>query len=155
MSAESLFRTETSDSPFRSPLAFVADTGTSKGRGVFANRMLAIGELVEACPVIVFSAEFGRIPAEVRSILFNWGVLARTATAHCLALGYGSMYNHGNPANMRYEGDADARVLRFVAIRAIAMGEELTVNYSAEGGGHESADNDWFKRMGETPYHDW
>jgi len=85
----------------------------------------------------------------VRRILFNWGVLANTASNHCLALGYGSLYNHGNPANMRYEGDAEAKLLRFVAIRAIAAGEELTVNYSAEGGGHESAENDWFARMGE------
>jgi hypothetical protein len=36
---------------------------------------------------------------------------------------------------MRYEGDDEAKLLRFVAIRPIAPGEELTVNYSAEGGG--------------------
>ena len=44
-------------------------------------------------------------------------------SSHCPALGYGSLYNHGNPANMRYEGDDEAKVLRFVAIRAIAAGE--------------------------------
>ena len=133
----------------------VGDTGTIKGRGVFATRPHAEGEVVEACPVILFNATFAEIPIEVRRILFNWGVLANTASNHCLALGYGSLYNHGNPANMRYEGDAEARLLRFVAIRAIAAGEELTVNYSAEGGGHESAENDWFARMGETPHPDW
>ena len=56
---------------------------------------------------------------------------------------------------MRYEGDDEAKLLRFVAIRAIAAGEELTVNYSAEGGGHESDENDWFARMGETRHPDW
>ena len=156
MSAEALaLHDQPIATPFLSPAAFVAETGTSKGRGVFAARPHATGELVEACPVIVFSAQFAGVPPEVRSILFNWGILAKTQDAHCLALGYGSMYNHGNPANMRYEGQADARVLRFIAIRPIAEGEELTVNYSAEGGGHESPDNDWFKRMGQTPYHDW
>ena len=34
-------------------------------------------------------------------------------------------------------------------------GEKLTVNYSAEGGGHQSPENDWFTRMGVTPYVDW
>ena len=133
----------------------VADTGTRKGRGVFATRSHAAGEIVETCPVILFNATFVEIPIEVRRILFNWGVLARTRQSHCLALGYGSLYNHGNPANMRYEGDDEAKVLRFVAIRPIASGEELTVNYSAEGGGHESEDNDWFSKMGETRHHDW
>ena len=133
----------------------VADTGTSKGRGVFATRAHAEGEVVETCPVILFNATFTEIPIEVRRILFNWGVLARTKQSHCLALGYGSLYNHGNPANMRYEGDDEAKVLRFVAIRPIEPGEELTVNYSAEGGGHESEENDWFAKMGETRHHDW
>jgi len=133
----------------------VGDTGTLKGRGVFATRQHAAGETVEACPVVPFTATFASIPIEVRKLLFNWGVLANTTDSHCLALGYGSLYNHSNPANMRYEGDAEARLLRFVAIREIAEGEELTVNYSAEGGGHESAANDWFARMGETPHPDW
>ena len=133
----------------------VRDTGTIKGRGVYAARAHAQGEIVESCPVILFTATFAEIPIEVRKVLFNWGVLARTQQSHCLALGYGSLYNHGNPANMRYEGDDEAKVLRFVAIQPIAEGEELTVNYSAEGGGHESEDNDWFARMGVTRHPDW
>ncbi|MEO8523479.1 MAG: SET domain-containing protein-lysine N-methyltransferase [Caldimonas sp.] len=135
---------------------FVGETGTIKGRGVFAARAHLEGETVEVCPVVLFSASFAEVPEEVRKILFNWGALSRTNTdEHCLALGYGSIYNHANPANMRYEGDAVAKVLRFVAIRPIAVGEELTVNYSSEGGGHQSPDNDWFTRMGVTRYVDW
>jgi hypothetical protein len=137
------------------PHLLVRDTGTIKGRGVYALRSHAEGEIVESCPVILLTATFTEIPIEVRRVLFNWGVLANTRPSHCLALGYGSLYNHGNPANMRYEGDDEAKVLRFVAIRAIAAGEELTVNYSSEGGGHESAENDWFARMGETRHPDW
>ena len=29
------------------------------------------------------------------------------------------------------------------------------MNYSAVGGGHQSRDNNWFARMGVTPYVDW
>lgn len=137
-----------------SPSVYIRDTGTAKGRGAYASRAHAEGETVEACPVVLFSAAYASVPEEVRKLLFNWGVLANTASGHCLALGYGSMYNHQNPANMRYEADAQARVPRFVAIRDIAADEELTVNYNAIGGGHESDGDTWFTGMGVAPYND-
>ena len=62
-----------------------------------------------------------------------------------LALGYGSLYNHNNPANMRYEVDLEARVFRFVAVRHISAGAELTVNYNAVDRGPLSDDDWWFK----------
>ena len=136
----------------RSPNVYIQPTGTSKGRGAFAARAHRAGEIVEACPVVLFTGAFGSVPEEVRKLLFNWGVLADTAHTHCLALGYGSMYNHENPANMRYEADAVAGVLRFIAVRDIAANEELTVNYNAVGGGAESEGDTWFTRMGVTPF---
>lgn len=134
-----------------SPCAYVRETGTPKGRGVYAARAHASGETIESCPVVLFAGHFGSVPEEVRKILFNWGVLAGGGSMHCLALGYGSVYNHENPANMRYEADVGGRVLRFVAIRDIAEDEELTVNYNALGGGHQSEADTWFARMGVTP----
>jgi hypothetical protein len=134
------------------PGVCVRDTGTSRGRGAYATRAHACGETVELCPVILFQGSFASVPAEVRQILFNWGVLAGTGPMHCLALGYGSMYNHDNPANMRYEADVASRRLRFVAIRDITAGEELTVNYNAVGGGHESTADTWFTGHGIEPY---
>jgi uncharacterized protein len=136
----------------QSPSVYVRDTGTAKGRGVFAARAHAEGETVEACPVVLFSGAFSAVPDEVRKLLFNWGVLAQVQNMHCLALGYGSMYNHDNPANLRYEADASAGVLRFIAVRVIAQDEELTVNYNAVGGGPHSADDTWFTHMGVTPF---
>ena len=134
------------------PSVYIQDTGTAKGRGAYAARAHAQGETVEACPVVLFTGAYASIPEEVRQLLFNWGVLAHTTSGHCLALGYGSMYNHENPANMRYEADAQAGVLRLVAIRDIAADEELTVNYNAVGGGHESQQDTWFTGMGIEPY---
>ncbi|MBX3607754.1 MAG: SET domain-containing protein-lysine N-methyltransferase [Piscinibacter sp.] len=137
----------------RSPYVYVKDTGTPKGRGAFASRTHAKGEVVESCPVVLFSGSFSSIPGEVRQLLFNWGVLAKDdGSSHCLALGYGSMYNHENPANMRYEADPEAGVLRFIAIRDIAANEELTVNYNAVGGGPESDKDTWFSGMGISPF---
>lgn len=42
-----------------------------------------------------------------------------------LALGYGSFYNHYNLGNVRYEADAENRLLHFMAVRDIANGEEF------------------------------
>jgi len=131
---------------------YVRETGTPKGRGAYAARAFASCELVEACPIILFSGSFSSVPDEVRKLLFNWGVLAEVASTHCLALGYGSLYNHENPANMRYEADPVHNVLRFIAARDIASDEELTINYNAIGGGHESTADTWFAGMGLRPY---
>src|SRR5436309_2275472 len=60
-------------SPF--PNLYVKDTGSAKGRGVYAARPHADGELIEACPVVLFSGSFADIPDEIRKLLFNWGVL--------------------------------------------------------------------------------
>ena len=138
----------------RPPDVYVRETGTPKGRGAYAARAFSAGDLVEACPIILFSGSFSSVPDEVRKLLFNWGVLAQRPGTHCLALGYGSLYNHDNPANMRYEADAATNVLRFLAARDIGADEELTINYNAHGGGHESTADTWFAGMGLTPWSD-
>jgi hypothetical protein len=136
-----------------SPSVYVRQTGTTKGRGVFAARAHAEGETVELCPVVLFSGMFGSVPEEVRMLLFNWAVLAEVdRSTHCLALGYGSLYNHANPANMRYVADTAEATLRFIAVRAIARDEELTVNYNSVGGTPDSGDDTWFIRMAVTPF---
>lgn len=123
---------------------YVADTGTAKGRGVFAARDFTAGEVVELAPVVLFDSSFGNLPSQIRELLFNWAYLAESSTAHGLALGYGSLYNHANPANLRYEADPVNRVLRFIAARHVAAGEELTINYNATGGGNQSEQGTWF-----------
>jgi hypothetical protein len=127
---------------------YVAHTGTAKGRGVYAARAYAAGEVVELAPVILFDGKFNAIPSEVRELLFNWSALAGVPVAHGLALGYGSLYNHDNPANLRYEADAASRVLRFIAARDVAVGEELTINYNDARGVHTEEGDTWFAKHG-------
>lgn len=133
------------------PAVYIKDTETLKGRGVFAARAYATGEVVEACPVIVLHTSFSSLPEEVKTRVFNWEVLAQVPNTQAFALGYGSMYNHDNPANMRYEADRECSVLRFISVRSINAGEELTVNYNARGGGTEWHDDNWFERMNVKP----
>lgn len=133
------------------PSAHIEDTGTPKGKGVFTERSLVEGEIVEVCPVVLFRRPFGSLPEEARTLVFCWSALTGEPDTHALALGYGSMYNHDNPANLRCEADRERTLLRFIAARPIARGEELTVNYNAVGGGAEWHDNNWFERMNIKP----
>jgi len=128
--------------------ARVEDTGTEKGRGVFANRDFAEGELVEACPVIVLLRPYDQLPPRIQTVVFNWGNLAKTTPSHALSLGYGSLYNHDNPANLRYEAVLENEAIHYIAVRAIHKDEELTINYNAGGGSHLSNKDSWFINHG-------
>ena len=130
------------------PSAYVKDTGTPKGRGVFAARPIGAGELVEVCPVILFRKPFEVLHRELKTVVFHWPVPEGTRATQALALGYGSLYNHSNPSNLRYETDTEALVMRFIAVRDIDADEELTINYDADGGAHVSEEEWWFEEKG-------
>ena len=127
------------------------DTGTAKGRGMFALCAFEEGALVEECPVVVMREHFRTLPEALKTMVFNWGFLTGGPDAHALALGHGSLYNHDNPSNMRYVADAEASLIRFIAVRRIEPGEELTINYNAHGGGHVWHDDKWFAQMNVRP----
>lgn len=137
------------------------------GRRVFATRGFRAGDVVEIAPVVVVPApevtttttrlrsttttirpapnvkvvvEFVR---EFQVLLFHWDHLANVPGTRALALGYGSLYNSANPANMRYEADASQQTMRFIADRDIQANEELTINYDSDGGARWE-DHNWF-----------
>jgi len=98
-----------------------------KGRGVFATRPIAAGEVVEVAPVIVVPPDEQKVidGTLLESYLFLW----RDTVA--LALGLGALYNHAWDPNMEYRKRFDEQVIEFVALRDIAPGEELVTNYTA------------------------
>lgn len=136
--------------PGRGLALYVKDTGTTKGRGVFAARRFSLGEPVEVAPVIVFEACM--MPRIVANIVYNWENHTREPKARAIALGYGSLYNHDNPANLTYRVDGVARVIRYFARRPIAVDEELTINYNDASGRSNPAADYWFEKHGVTPY---
>lgn len=112
----------------------VKDTGTAKGRGVFAGRAYYAGELVETSPVIAFE---GPVPDTVSKFCYNW------PNGSAIALGQGTLFNHESKSNLSYKQFHDENVIRFYAARRIAKGEELTINYNSDGE-TEWADNNYF-----------
>jgi hypothetical protein len=98
-----------------------------KGRGVFAARAFARGEVVEAAPVLVLPPHEQEAIDEtvLAAYVFAWG------DTLAIALGFGSLYNHSWSPNLEYLKRFAEGIIEFVAIRDIAPGEELTTNYSA------------------------
>jgi hypothetical protein len=108
------------------------------GRGVFATRTFQVGEVIERAPVVVFPRALVR-PLEGSVLDSYWFWWDEQHNAMCL--GCGSLYNHACPANARFERDTAAKELVFVAVRGIAAGEEITVNYH---GDPDDASPTWF-----------
>ena len=105
-----------------------------RGRGVFATRGFAQGDLVETCPTVEVPDEevTGRLGDYVYSSIKAGDVL--------VVLGYGMLYNHSAEANLEYLQD-EPTTMRFVALRDVEPGEELTIDY-----GHE-----WWDTRDLTP----
>ena len=110
-----------------------------KGRGVFARRPIAAGEVIERAPILVLPRDLHGTeddPSALHDYCFEWG----DGTV-ALALGFGSLYNHSYTPNARYD-DEGFRTKVFTALRDIARGEEITVNYNGDPGDRSPV---WFE----------
>jgi SET domain-containing protein len=116
-----------------------------KGRGVFARRLIYDGEVIERVPVLVLPIGESRTASgttPMSDYCFDWG---RGTVA--VALGYGSLYNHSYQPNARYD-DEKGQIKVFMAIRDIALGEEILVNYNGEPGDTTPV---WFRVLEAEP----
>jgi len=138
-----------SEKSFVRSLGYLASTGTAKGIGVFASQAIAAEEVVEVAPVLQIRSAFELIHAELQRRVFDWERIACVKGTSALGLGYASMYNHANPANMRYESALGSNAIMFIAVRYIEKDEELTINYN----GREplSTEDIWFKMCDVVP----
>jgi len=97
-----------------------------KGRGVFAQRRIAQGEVIECVPVIVLSDPQWQIIEQttLKDYYYAWG------DGIALALGFAALYNHSYTPNAVYIKHIEEQTVEFVALRDIEAGEEITVNYN-------------------------
>lgn len=107
------------------PGLYIADT-EAKGRGVFTAQDIPDGTSIEMCPVVFFSvADRSHIDAtRLYDYYFVWPD-QRT----CLALGYGSLYNHDADPNAEVIFDLASDQIIIQAIRDIEAGEEICIHY--------------------------
>lgn len=109
------------------------------GIGVFAATNISQGELVEVCPIILLNEVDTKSidTTKLYNYYFSWD------KGSAIALGYGSLYNHSYTPNISYEKDYSSRTIRFIALRDIAIDEELCSNYN---GTPESQEKVWFEK---------
>jgi SET domain-containing protein len=95
------------------------------GRGVFATRAFAKGEVIENCPTVEVADDdvTGRLNDYVFTSVTDGDVL--------LVLGHGMLYNHSKDPNVEYVQD-DPTTITFRALRKVRPGDELTIDYGEE-----------------------
>jgi hypothetical protein len=131
---------------------YVKHTGTPKGRGVFAARNIELGEVIEVCHVVQLITPFLELPVELQRMVFDWEAMAQIENMCALALGFGSLYNHNNPANANCNAGVDATTLIISAHRNIEHHEEITINYSGSPGEAIAEADSWFSGNGVNLY---
>jgi len=110
-----------------------------RGRGVFALRDFEPGELIETAPVIVLPPE-DRTRLQLTTLAryqFKW---PRVEGATAVPLGYAMLHNHSSEPNATREDDPDEDLMHFLAVRPIAKGDEITVNYGRDMYGDNAVD---------------
>ncbi len=114
-----------------------------KGRGIFALRKIASGETIEEAPVVaVPENEVAHLDATVLGdYYFVWGDDEKQAA---LLLGLCSLCNHSYEPNARFSLHSERLTIKFVALRDIAAGEEITTNYN---GPPDDRNAVWFETL--------
>ncbi len=108
------------------------------GRGVFAMQMIHQGETLEVCHLLLLNEKETKFLDETK--LYDYYFLWDHGSA--LALGNGSFYNHSYNPNAKYERDFSTTTLKFIALKTIQKGEEITVNYNGDPTSQEKV---WFE----------
>lgn len=128
----------------RAPSLFISSSDLDR-RGVFTAEPIAADSLLEICPVIVLPEE--DLPhideTELHDYYFMWGEDEKKCG---IVLGYGSLYNHSFSPNAEYRANYQNGTLNFYALRDIAAGEEITVNYNGDPGDDSPL---WFRVLRE------
>jgi SET domain-containing protein len=111
-----------------------------KGRGVVARHALRKGELIDRNPVVVMPPE--QVAAIERTLLDDYVFIWGERRDHvAMVLGAISLVSHDYSPNAVYERHLELEELWLVALRDIAAGEEITINYTGSPAGRDAL---WF-----------
>ena len=112
------------------PILYIMETA-HRGRGVFTTEAIPAGTIIEIAPVIVLNQADRKMvdTTLLHDYIFEWGIGEQEAA---LALGYVSMYNHHVDANCTYDMDFENKTIQIQTKRAIAVDEELCINYNGD-----------------------
>lgn len=102
-----------------------------KGRGVITDTAIAKGDTIERVPVLFIPAEQWEYieKTEFYHYCYSWGHESQHAA---FAMGFGSLYNHSYDPAAVYKKHIDENEVEFIALRDIAAGDEVTINYNGD-----------------------
>ncbi len=105
---------------------------SGKGRGVVATQAIAAGEILERSPVLPLALKDSECPG-LNDYSLAWGEDVEGGLGPqkdcAIGLGYLSLYNHSDAQNVTFDHDYDDNEIAVRALRDIAPGEELTIDY--------------------------
>jgi SET domain-containing protein len=108
----------------------------SKGRGAVALRNIPAGAVLERCPVLLMPwTDFDTVGDDVPVLdnyALRWGAEISDKKTEQVAITLGGhilLYNHSHEPNVQLRQDHKNLLMEAVALRDIAMGEEITFNY--------------------------
>ena len=120
---------------------------SAKGRGVFTQKSIPAGTLIEESPVIVMSVEDRKLIDKtlLHDYIFEWEEVKSGSeeTRCCMALGLVSMYNHSYQSNCEYYMDFEEETIQIKTVREVDKFEELTINYN--GDWNDEGKKVWFE----------
>lgn len=97
------------------------------GRGVFAGREFRKGDILEKVELILMPATEDKY---IKETILNRYIYFIDSDWTCIALGYGSLYNHSakkNNADWKY--NKDDKTFTYFATKKIEINEEIFINY--------------------------
>lgn len=101
------------------------------GYGVFANKRIKKGEIVEECYFLITQGN----EEDLMDYYFD------VDGDNAILLGYGCIYNHSDDPNTEYDYDAKSRIATITADALIEEGEEIFISYGDE----------WFASRRKSP----
>ena len=104
------------------------DTDT-KGRGIFAQKDFAKGDLIETSPVIVIPKQQVKLIA--KTVLLNY-YFGWHGESGAIGLGFASLFNHSYQPNAVYIKNFDKNIIDIIAYKYIRKGQEITINYNGQ-----------------------
>jgi hypothetical protein len=129
------------------PRGLEVRTPPGRIRGVYTTRPIDAEEVVEVAPTLLIDEAacllIDRTP--LGDYYFVWPKGGQGGQGGAVAFGYASLYNHSYRPNLDYHRDYAAGTLVFTALRVIAAGEQLTINYNGSPGDSSPV---WFEPEG-------
>jgi hypothetical protein len=106
------------------PTRITVRTVPGKGRGIVATAPIAADEVIEVSPILICPA--GSLPVSGHPLSDH---AYRYGDDVAIGLGYSSLYNHSRNPNCGWDFDEALPAIVIRAIRGIAPGEELLIDY--------------------------